>query len=211
MHNNIKPIALCLLENEFIKSLDELKVYLDFNLLVSADISKDIESLDYQVIIIQSNMLDSKEINLINNIKDKGKLFVYNAKDNSNINSDDKIELPLNVLDLNYKIKEVIVKKKFIQNSAIKIKNYILDKNEKKLKKGNLSIIITDKEVQLLELLFSDNKPLSKKKILEIIWNYSPDADTHTVETHIYRLRNKILEKFNDKDLIINDTNGYCI
>ena len=73
MHNNIKPIALCLLENEFIKSLDELKVYLDFNLLVSADISKDIESLDYQVIIIQSNMLDSKEINLINNIKDKGK------------------------------------------------------------------------------------------------------------------------------------------
>ena len=86
-----------------------------------------------------------------------------------------------------------------------------MDKNEKKLKKQDKFIIITEKEIQLLELLFSEKKPVKKKKILETIWKYSSDADTHTVETHIYRLRKKVIDKFEDDSLIVNNKNGYKI
>jgi DNA-binding response OmpR family regulator len=87
----------------------------------------------------------------------------------------------------------------------------VLDKNEKKLIKNNNFIILTEKEIQLLELFLSNSKPISKKEILLSVWNYSKDADTHTVETHIYRLRKKIFNIFKDNEFIISKKNGYQI
>jgi DNA-binding response OmpR family regulator len=87
----------------------------------------------------------------------------------------------------------------------------VLDKNEKKLIKNNNFIILTEKEVQLLELFITNSKPISKREILLSVWNYSKDADTHTVETHIYRLRKKINDKFLDTNFIVNDKNGYYL
>ena len=63
--------------------------------------------------------------------------------------------------------------------------------------------------MQLLELFLDNKKPISKDKILSSVWNYSPDADTHTVETHIYRLRKKINDKFSDDNFIKNTKDGY--
>ena len=68
-----------------------------------------------------------------------------------------------------------------------------MNKNEKKLSKHDKFIILTEKEIQLLELFLKNKTPISKDKILSLVWNYSSDADTHTVETHIYRLRKKKL------------------
>jgi len=59
--------------------------------------------------------------------------------------------------------------------------------------------------------LLKKNKPVSKVKILSNVWNYSSSADTHTVETHIYRLRKKIFDKFMDENFILNDKNGYYL
>ncbi len=87
----------------------------------------------------------------------------------------------------------------------------MLNKNEKKLSKSSNFIILTEKEVQLLELFLNSKKPLSKDVILSSVWNYSSDADTHTVETHIYRLRKKINEKFMDQKFILNNKNGYFL
>ena len=70
-------------------------------------------------------------------------------------------------------------------------------------------IILTEKEVRLIELLLISNKPVSKDKILSSVWNYSSDADTHTVETHIYRLRKKINDRFMDEKFILNSKEGY--
>ena len=86
-----------------------------------------------------------------------------------------------------------------------------MDKNEKKLIKNSNSIILTEKEVQLIELLLNNPKPLSKDDILSSVWNYSVDADTHTVETHIYRLRKKISDKFMDDKFILNKKTGYSL
>ena len=74
--------------------------------------------------------------------------------------------------------------------------------------KGSNFIVLTEKEIQLLELFLSNKAAISKKNILSLVWNYSTSADTHTVETHIYRLRKKISDKFYDEEFILNNKKG---
>ena len=126
-------------------------------------------------------------------------------------NYDARLVLPTTLNEINSIIENTAAKKKFIKNSSIEIKSYLLNKNEKKLSKSNDFIILTEKEVQLLELFLKSKKPLSKDAILSSVWNYSTDADTHTVETHIYRLRKKINDKFMDEKFILNSKEGYYL
>ena len=121
------------------------------------------------------------------------------------------LELPTTLKEINAIIENTVAKKKFNINSSIRIKNYFLNKNEKKLSKLDDFIILTEKEIQLLELLLVKKKPISKDNILSSVWNYSSDADTHTVETHIYRLRKKIIDKFMDENFILNNKDGYYL
>ena len=121
------------------------------------------------------------------------------------------LKLPTTIKEVNNMIEGSAAKNEFAKNSSISIKNYILDKNEKKLVKNNKTIILTEKEVQLLELLLSKKKAVSKDDILAIVWQYSAESDTHTVETHIYRLRKKISEKFLDEKFILNNKKGYYL
>ncbi len=125
---------------------------------------------------------------------------------------DSILKLPTSVNDLNVAVENLVAKEIFSKNSFIKIKKeYFLDKNEKKLFKADLFILLTEKEIQLLELLISLKKSVSKNLILSSVWQYSSDADTHTVETHIYRLRKKIDDKFLDNNFILNNKDGYYI
>ena len=126
-------------------------------------------------------------------------------------NFDAFLELPSSLREINAVIESVTAKKVFSRNSSIEIKKYLLNKNEKKLSKNENEIILTEKEIQLLELFLNNKKPISKDKILSSVWNYSSDADTHTVETHIYRLRKKINDKFSDGNFIVNTKDGYSL
>ena len=76
---------------------------------------------------------------------------------------------------------------------------------------NNIFLKITEKEIDFIEILNSSSKPLSREFILKNIWNYSTDTDTHTVETHIYRLRQKIKDKFEDSNFIKNSKKGYSL
>ena len=105
----------------------------------------------------------------------------------------------------------MIISSKFISNSSINVKGYVLNKNERNLSKLNLTISLTEREVQLIELLYKEKNSISKSYILKKIWKYSDIADTHTVETHIYRLRKKIYSKFNDEKFILSSEKGYTI
>ena len=89
--------------------------------------------------------------------------------------------------------------------------SYTIDKNERKIKKGNLVLKLTEKEISFLILFSKNKKPLSRSFILKNVWKYSSESDTHTVETHIHRLRKKFLEKFSDSDFIKNNEEGYYI
>ena len=99
----------------------------------------------------------------------------------------------------------------FSQSSLINLGGYTIDKNERKIKKGEVELQLTEKEINFLILFSQKNTPLTRNFILKSVWNYSSESDTHTVETHIHRLRKKILEKFNDKNFIKNDNKGYYI
>ena len=162
-------------------------------------------------IIVDSQILDTANLSVINKIHNRPILLLETSTNKKKCNCNEKILLPMSLNTLTNKITMIITAFKFSINSALKVNKYILDKNEKKLIKDNNYISITEREVQLIELLFNEKKPLSKSYILKKIWNYSDNADTHTVETHIYRLRKKIYTKFNDEKFILNFENGYII
>ena len=203
---------LCLGSSDFNSSIKELREYLNFKSIFTEDISKDLLSNKYSIILIDNDILESPQIlKKINSAGDKIKILIGKVSKAKNFKYDEFLDKPLKISDLNNKVIKLVAGKKFLKNSSIQIKDYILDKNEKKFKKNKSFIIITEKEVQLLELLFLEKKPLSKKTILNKVWNYSSSADTHTVETHIYRLRKKIAENFKDNQLISNTKEGYSI
>ena len=188
----------------FISTLDELKPFLKFNAL-----SKNINE-NYNIILFHIDALkDKKQKELIEN----NNYIKICAGDKSGAlkNYDDYLSLPATLKEINLIIENSAVKKKFNKNSSIEIKNYFMNKNEKKLSKLENFIILTEKEIQLLELFLNIKKPISKDKILSTVWNYSTDADTHTVETHIYRLRKKIADKFMDNNFIHNNKDGYYL
>ena len=199
----------------FNNSLYEIKEYFNFSLSFydKNTFSKTILNTLDSVLVDSESCKNVDVLNLVNQIKNKPILFLKNQT-SSNFNKpvyDDILHLPSSLTEISDKIINGITVKKFNLNSFIKIKDYIIDKNEKKLKKQDLSITVTEREIQLIELLFNEKKPISKNIILKKVWKYADDTDTHTIETHIYRLRKKILDKFKDESFIINSKKGYSI
>ncbi|MEC7136881.1 MAG: winged helix-turn-helix domain-containing protein, partial [Pseudomonadota bacterium] len=190
--------------SSFVSTLNELKIYLKFN--------PSMDGLNDNPIAILFHIDALQDVNQKNYIDSKDSIKICVGKKNElKDNFDANLELPTTLKEINAIIENTIAKKKFNKNSSIIIKDYLLNKNEKKLSKSSDFIILTEKEVQLLELFLNSKKPLSKDRILSLVWNYSSDADTHTVETHIYRLRKKINEKFMDQKFILNNKNGYFL
>ena len=196
----------------FNNSINEVKEFLDFSLDFFDFTTKSyfIDPL-ISVIIVDSKVLDLDNLCEINKIHNKPILLLDALSNNKKCNYTHKILLPTSLIDLNNIILQIISTNKFLDNSALKINKYILNKNEKKLIKDNIYISITEKEVKLIELLFNKKKPLTKNYILKKIWNYSDNTDTHTVETHVYRLSKKIYNKFNDEKFILKFDKGYII
>ena len=123
----------------------------------------------------------------------------------------EQLNIPFNVLDLEKKVVSLLARYKFRKSSLINLCGYTIDKNERKVKKNNLVLQLTEKEINFLILFSESNHPRSRNFILKNVWNYSPKSETHTVETHIHRLRKKFLEKFRDSNFIKNNDKGYYI
>ena len=118
---------------------------------------------------------------------------------------------PIKIFDLIQKINIKILKSSFNFKSNIKINNYTIDLNSRNLLKGSKFLKLTEKEINLLLYLKKQSHPQKVNKLQENVWGYSNNLETHTVETHIYRLRKKILQTFNDNNFIISQKNGYQI
>jgi len=197
----------------FNNSINEIKHKLgwELNFFNFSDLSQKIPE-NIAVVIVEGCLLRNKEIlNFIEKIDHKPVLILHTPT-SLNINYfKNNLALPTSLFDLKNKIIKVISSYSFKLNSTIMINKYFLDKNQKKLIKNNISVSLTEREVKLIELFFNEKKSLTKNYILKKIWNYSDNADTHTVETHIYRLRKKIYTKFNDEKFILNLDKGYVI
>ena len=195
----------------FTTTLNELKKYLKFKIILNEKNTILTLSEKIEIHLIHENFFKENQDMLTKKKYGGIKILATNSDINHSENIDGIINLPTTINELNNIIEKVVAKKKFNKNSSIKINDYLLNKNEKKISKNNIFVTLTEKEIQLLELLLKNKKPVSKNVILSTVWNYSTDADTHTVETHIYRLRKKIHDKFYDEDFILNNKNGYSL
>ena len=123
----------------------------------------------------------------------------------------EQLNMPFAILEFEKKLVSLIAKYKFKKNSLIQLNAYIIDKNERNIKKNNLQLKLSEKEINFLILFSKGKAPISRNLVLKKVWNYSSASQTHTVETHIHRLRKKILEKFGDDNFIKNNKKGYYI
>ena len=201
--------------SNFNNSLNEIKEYFNFSLMFyDKNTFSELPVTAFNFLLVDAEVCNEIDIlHVINKIKNKPLLLLKNSNHTSanKLTCDEISILPMSLVDISNKVTNLIITKNFNLNSSVAIKEYVIDKNERKLKKENLSLTITEREIELIELLFNEKKPLSKKIILKRVWKYADDADTHTIETHIYRLRKKILSKFKDENFLINTKAGYSI
>ncbi len=208
MSSSINVISIG--NKEFNLSLIEVKQFLKFNLFIEDDFRDNINFENYDVIMIYKKKLDKEKINFLNKSE---KIIVLISERETKLfsNSFSIIKLPVKLDDINSTILNLNIKRKFSINSSIKIKDFNLNINDRKISRNDEFIEITEKEIELIKILLNSKIPVKKDKILNSVWKYSKDADTHTVETHIYRLRKKMKDKFNEQNFIINKKDGYII
>ena len=183
--------------NSLYEILDEIKENLSFKIikLKNKEAFKKISDLDITNCLIISK--NNHELLLNDNITDKNLLDFNN--------------LPLSLNKLIEVINIKLIKLKFNHQSKIIIKGYELNLNSKFFSKGSLNLKLTEKEIEVILYLNNTKIKHNVADLQKNIWGYSADMETHTVETHIYRLRKKISDLFDDEKFILSHKNGYFI
>ena len=172
------------------------------------------ENLSFKVIKFENendfkmnNELDT--LNCLIITKTNSKLLLNNNISDKNFFDLNDLPLPLKKLLESINVK--LIKLKFNNQSKIIIKGYELNLNSKFFIKDNLNLKLTEKEIEII--LYLNNMKI-KHNVADLqknIWGYSTNMETHTVETHIYRLRKKISDLFKDEKFILSHKNGYFI
>ena len=178
--------------------LDEIKDYLKFQILHYKNEENFLNSnnmnLNDSLILVKSN----KQI-FLNNRKISGKKIFFIP------NYPIKIDKLVEILNVN------LIKQKYNYQSNIFIKDYILDSNSRTITKNNQNLKLTQKEIDIILFLNGYEKPQKVNVLQNKVWGYSLELETHTVETHIYRLRKKIKDEFKDNNFILSSDDGYFI
>ena len=172
--------------------LDEIKENLSFNIEKYEninDLNKKEKSDTKNSLIITNTNIDNLG---------KKNLLIFN-------------DLPISINKLVELININLIKIKFNYQSKIKIKNYEFNLNSKFLSKDKINLKLTEKEIEMILYLNVKGQKYNVLDLQKNIWGYSSDLETHTVETHIYRLRKKISNKFGDENFIESHKEGYFI
>ena len=178
--------------------LDEIKDYLKFQILHYKN----------EEFFLNSNDLDLNNSLIL--VRSDNKVFLNNGKikkkkifsiPNYPITIDKLVE----ILNVN------LIKQKYNYQSNIDIKDYKLDLNSRTITKNNQNLKLTQKEIDIILFLNDYKKPQKVNVLQNKVWGYSLELETHTVETHIYRLRKKIKDEFKDNNFILSNDDGYFI
>ena len=170
-------------------------------------ILKELEKeIHFCVIEISDEKSLANEIKYLNNylIITKNKILKF---DNQFILN----QLPIKISKMIEKLNIGFLKQQFIEQSKVIINDYIIDVNSREMLSKNSKLKLTEKEVNTIIYLSKENKPISVNELQTKVWAYNSNIETHTVETHIYRLRKKIAKNFLDDNFIISTNNGYQI
>ena len=185
---------------ELDKIINEIKDY--FNYKVSYfDKKKDlIETVEKDKKIL---------VNSVIIVKQKDFSQIKYITDENRINCITKV--PIKIIDLMDQINTKLIQQNYLALSSVNINNYNLNINSRVLKKNNCELILTEREIDIIVFLKGEKKPAKVDVLQKRVWRYGSDLETHTVETHIYRLRKKIKDVFNDDNFIQSKKNGYII
>ena len=164
------------------------------------------EYINFRVIEAPSEkILNEKILNLKN-------FLVISQKTIKNLDFQLVVEqLPINLFKLLEKINIKLIKSQYNLKSKLFIGKYTLDLNSRELAEKNIKLKLTEKEIDIIIFLNNSKTAISVDKLQSEVWGYNLELDTHTVETHIYRLRKKLLATYNDDNFIKSKKNGYQI
>jgi len=193
----IKQNAFIINCDSLYEILDEIKDNLSFNIIKLKNIDDFLTTLSLN----PNNLLITQRF--------KEKSLLNKSLNNKNILCLE--ELPMSINKVIESINIHFIKLRFNHQSKINIKQYQLNLNSKFFSNDFANLKLTEKEIEIV-LYLNDSK--KKHNVLDLqknIWAYSAEMETHTVETHIYRLRKKINDKFNDENFISSDKSGYFI
>ena len=169
--------------------LEELDLDFNFNLILSESensLNEKIKSLDNYLVLTNKRYPNLSNQFVLNNI-------------------------PINIFKLVEEINIQFLKLQFNNQSHVKINNYLIDLNSREMILNAIKLKLTEKETNTIIYLSKLDKPVSINELQENVWSYQSSIETHTVETHIYRLRKKIFSTFNDNNFIVSTKNGYQI
>ena len=183
--------------NSLYEILDEIKENLSFKVIKSKS------EEDFK----KTSDLDT--INCLIISKTRQKVLLNNNITNKNFL--DFNDLPLSLKKLLELINIKLIKLKYNYQSKIIIKGYELNLNSKFFSKDNLNLKLTEKEIEIILYLNNTKIKHDVADLQKNIWSYSINMETHTVETHIYRLRKKIRDLFKDENFILSHKSGYFI
>ena len=176
---------------ELFKILNELKNYLDFTIHSSLE-EEDLFSLkkkisNYLILTDPKNQIEGEKSQLILN------------------------KFPDSIYSIIEKINVALLKQKYSEQSDILIGKYSIDLNSRLIKSNNENLKLTEREIEIILFLQNSKTPQKIENLQRKVWGHNSNLETHTVETHIYRLRKKIIDKFKDSNFINSTKTGYKI
>ncbi len=161
------------------------------------------EYLNFEIIAINKNDMNHLFLSRFEE-------YIIISNYENNLESCKIIKIPQKLKKILEQINIWFLAGKFSSQSKIEIGNYLLNLNSRQISKNNNELNLTEKETELI-LFIMTNKFVSLKEIQKKVWKYSSELETHTVETHVYRLRKKFLDKFKDNEFIKHDKRGYYL
>ena len=163
------------------------------------------EILNFDIIKADKENFEELKRNLKND-------FLIISKNKNDFDNQFQInKLPIKISKLIEQINLKFLKTTFHSQSDIPIGSYRLNINSRKISKNRKIIDLTEREMNLILFLKKSSAPVKIDELQKQVWGYSSELETHTVETHIYRLRKKIKEEFTDENFIISEKKGYTV
>ena len=195
-----KQVVIFVNLNGLYNILNEIKNFISF------DIKNYTNKDDFFQDLNKNNILAESTI-VTNSIE-------YFKSDNKNLDKRNILifeDFPIQISTIIDQINIQLIKQRYDFQSKINIKNYNLNLNSRKISKNEKDLKLTEREIDIILFLKKQKEPKKIEILQKEIWHYSSDLETHTVETHIYRLRKKIKDQFNDGNFILSHKEGYSI
>ena len=195
-----KQVVIFVNLNGLYNILNEIKNFISFDIKNYTNKDDFFQDLNKNNILAESTIVTNsiEYFNSGNKNLDKRNILVFE-------------DFPIQISIIIDQINIQLIKQRYDFQSKINIKNYNLNLNSRKISKNKKDLKLTEREIDIILFLKKQKEPKTIEVLQKEIWHYSSDLETHTVETHIYRLRKKIKDQFNDANFILSHKEGYSI